>query len=186
MDILGKGDGQPNSTMWLPGEGWEDLKFPAAGINPPGQVSDPDRDITDGTWLYDKAATEVIMGQVQMPHSWKAGSNLHAHVHWSPTTAGTGDVLWRLYYSIATIGSVFPAFSTLDVVAAAGGDDMHQLDEWAPIGMVGHRVSCMIKWKLARIGGDALDDYDADAKLLELDFHYRINSIGSGTEYPKF
>ena len=51
--------------------------------------------------------------------------------------------------------------------------------------MSGHKLSCIIKWKVSRIGGDGTDTYAADAKLLEVDFHYQIGSIGSGEQFTK-
>lgn len=181
-------------TIWVPvdddGENgnFEDLRFPASGINPPGAISDPDVDLTDGCLIFDKASTEVITGQAQMPHSWQAGSEIYPHIHWGPTDGTTGDVVWRFYYDIAGIGGVFSGtFTTEDItVAVAGVDNTHQLSDFSPVLMSGLNVSCMIKWGVARIGGDAADDYDNDAKLYELDFHYKINSIGSGLEYPKY
>ena len=41
------------------------------------------------------------------------------------------------------------------------------------------------KCRVSRIGGDALDTYGADAKLLEFDVHYLVDSLGSGGELIK-
>jgi len=156
---------------------WEDLRFPAQGINPPGQVSDPDID-TDGTLLFDKAGTELVAGVAQLPHSWKEGSAVSAHVHWCPTDADTGDVKWQLEYSVASINGVFPGDTTISVLdTAAGTAETHQMAVFSDISLTGHTISCIMKWKLSRIGGD--DDYNADARLLEFDIHYEIDSIGS-------
>lgn len=167
---------------------WEDLRFPAAGINPPGAVSDPDIDQTDGALLFDAGGTEIIMGMAQMPHSWLEGSALHPHLHWSPVDANAGNVLWRLEYQMAKINGSFPgAWTAVDALEAAGGDaEKHQYAEFAAIDTLGNPgVSMMIKWRISRIGGDASDTYAADAKLLEFDFHYQIASVGSGEEYRK-
>jgi len=176
-----------STTLWLPeSSNWEDLRFPAAAINPPGGVSDPDVDTTDGTLLFDKGSTEIIMGQAQMPHSTKRNSVLKPHIHWSPTDADTGDVLWRLEYQLAAINGSFPgAWTALDVLDTGAGDDKHQLAAFADIQLPDAGVSLMIKWRVSRIGGDASDDYDADAKLLEFDIHYQIDSVGSGELYTK-
>ncbi len=53
------------------------------------------------------------------------------------------------------------------------------------IDMTDCRISCLIIWKLSRIGGDASDTYGADARLLELDFHYKTDSFGSVQEFTK-
>lgn len=162
---------------------YEDLRFPVTAINPPGAASDPDRDTTDGTLLFDDGSTEIIMGIAQMPHSWKSGT-ICPHVHWQATDGNTGDVLWRLEYQSASIGGDFSgSWTTLDKLAAAPGSaNTHVMSEFAGINLTGLGLSGIVKWRISRIGGDASDDYGADAKLLEFDFHYEIESVGSGQE----
>lgn len=46
---------------------WEDLRFPAAGINPPGAVADPTRDTTDGRLVFSASADNIMAIQAQMP-----------------------------------------------------------------------------------------------------------------------
>ena len=169
------------------GEGtvWDDLRFPAQGINPPGQVSDPDLDITDGTWLFDNNSTEILMGIAQMAHNWREGSAIYPHIHWSPTNTDTGDVRWQLDYQIASFGGTFPgSWTTLNIDDPGDGtDDKYQVATFSAISMTGHTLSCMIKWKVSRIGGS--DTYNADAKFLEFDIHYEIDSFGSNEQYIK-
>ena len=51
------------------GGGWDDLRFPAQGINPIGAAGDPDRDSTTGLFLFDSGLTETLAGVSQMPHT---------------------------------------------------------------------------------------------------------------------
>lgn len=166
---------------------WEDIQFPAQGLNPPGAVSDPDRDTTDGTFLFDSASTEIVCGLAQMPHAWKEGSFIYPHVHWQATDTGAGNVLWRFEYDIANIhGDFAGSYSNVDVLAAAHGTVAYNNVKSFPIiDMSGLTLSCFIKWKLSRIGGDGTDTYGADARLLEFDIHYQIDSVGSGLEFQK-
>ena len=164
----------------------EDLRFPAQGINPPGAQSDPDRDSTDGTLLFDAGRTEVIAGVAQLPHAWKEGDIIEPHVHWCPTTANNGDVLWRLNYSIAGEGEVFPASSARSKLGAAPGAlDVHLIDSFGDVVTTGKKISTIMKWTLSRIGGDAGDTYPDDARLLEFDIHYRVDRPGSRQRYVK-
>jgi hypothetical protein len=166
---------------------YDDLRFPATGINPPGAASDPDRDTTDGTLLFDAASTEIIVGVAQLPHSYKYGTNITAHIHWCPTNTNTGNVYWRFEYELQEIGGIFTGFTTANTLEVADGvAEKHQIHGLATIdGSAVDSVSAIIKWKLSRIGGDATDTYNADARLLELDFHYQIDGFGSDDEYTK-
>ena len=82
-------------TPWSPqewqdkegvGPRWDDLKFPATAINPPGQASDPDVEATSGLLLFAAAGTELVYALAQMPHHWEEGSDIKPHVHWTKTT----------------------------------------------------------------------------------------------------
>ncbi len=166
---------------------WEDLRFPAQGINPLGQASDPDLDLADGCLLFDSAATETITGQAQISHRWKEGTSIYPHIHWSPTSTNTGNVYWRLEYMVASVNSVFSgSFTTLNVLAAGVGvTNTHQVIGFGAIPMTDNLISSIIKWKVSRIGGDGTDTYTADAKFLEFDIHFEVNSPGSREEYIK-
>ena len=172
---------------------WDDLRFPAQGINPPGAVSDPDLEATSGLWLFAAAGTEILMGVAQLPHAWREGSAIRPHIHWQKTTSAAGNVLWRLEYEVVNNGEVAAmdfgtAVSTTSV--ADGTPDTNTankvlISSLGTVDMLGYRVSCLMFWKLSRIGGDAADTYGADARLIEFDIHYELDSLGSEAEYTK-
>jgi len=172
---------------------WDDLRFPASSVNPPGQASDPDISATNGTLLFDATGTELVFFQVQLPHAWKAGTNIKPHVHWAKTTSAAGNVLWRLNHKIAALGGTFGDFSddddALTVVPSfpdTNAANKHLLTSFSEIDMSGiDTVSAMLLIKLSRVGGDAADTYGADAELFEFDIHYEIDQIGSREEYTK-
>lgn len=167
---------------------WEDLRFPVGGLNPIGSAAPPTVDTTDGTLLFSKSATNVIVCQAQMSHQWKEGTAISPHIHWSPTTTGGGNVVWRIEYQIADINGTFSgSWTAQDMTVAAGTTaEKHLMSEWATdIVMTGLHISAMLKIKVSRIGGDAADTYDADARLLEFDLHYEQDAFGSDTELTK-
>ena len=166
---------------------WEDLRFPATAVNPPGLGSDPTLDTSTGTYLFGAAATDLLYFVGQMPHAWKEGSTIHPHIHWCPTSTDTGDVLWRFSYDWANIGGTFAgSYTDLDITQAGGGTDWgHQLIEWASIAGTGKTISSMLMMKVSRIGGDELDTYTGDARFLEFDIHYEVDSSGSRQETVK-
>jgi len=51
--------------------------------------------------------------------------------------------------------------------------------------MRGQSISSLIFWKLSRIGGDASDTYASDARLIEIDFHYIVDGLGSLEQFTK-
>lgn len=173
------------------GMAWDDLRFPAVGINPPGSIRDADRDTSDtvyaGTLLYDADVEEMTAGQAQMPHSWKEGSTIHPHIHWAPTDASSGNVIWQLDYDIANVSGNFAgSYSTITITGVVENDPTkHQLLEFGTIDMSGYSLSTMILWRISRIGDSGDDTYSEEARLFEFDIHYQINSYGSRQEYIK-
>lgn len=178
---------QIRSRLVLVTRTWDDLRFPAAGINPPGAGTDPTRDTTDGRLVFSASATNIIAVQVQMPHHWAVGTAIYPHVHWSPSNTDTGNALWRLEYKVANINTVFPgSFTALDKLSAgAGTADTHQMASFDPITMTGKTISCMLLMLLSRIGGDGSDTFTGTAKLDEFDIHYQIDGFGSYYESSK-
>ena len=184
--------GTPNSNTSEFEANWDDLRFPATAINPPGQASDPDVEATTGLLLFAAAGTETIFALVQMPHSWKEGSVVKPHVHWQKTTSADGDVYWQLDYKKIPIGDVMDAeFTTLSATTPVSGTpdndtaNEHLLTSFADIDMTGLTLSDCLLCKLSRIGGNAADTYGADARLLEFDVHFQINTLGSEQLYTK-
>jgi hypothetical protein len=171
---------------------WDDLRFPASAVNPPGAESDPDLDATDGCYLFDAGGTEILFFQVQMPHHWLLESEIKPHVHWTKTTSASGNVAWKCRYQIAKLGNAFSGTwtdlseKTTSAITDNDTANEHLLTGLGTIDMSGaDSVSSMIKIEISRIGASEGDTYGADAKLLEFDIHYQIDSAGSETEFTK-
>lgn len=166
---------------------WDDLRAPATAINPPGQVSDPDWDNTNGGWLFDAAGIEIIWIIMQMPHAYKEGSDIRPHIHWMPTNTNEGNVLWRMEYKWTNINDVDAAeFATLNILTPGHGIALKsQVNGFGSIDGTGKRISSIITLKLSRVGDDGTDTYNADALLKEFDIHFQIDSTGSSHEFIK-
>jgi len=169
---------------------WDDLAAPASAINPPGLASDPDFDTTNGGWLFDAASTEVLFIILQMPHRWREGTIIKPHVHWQKTTSASGDVYWQLDYKWSPIGEVMDAaFTTVYTTSPVAGTpdnetaNEHLISSFGNVDATGKGLSDMLLCKVSRIGG--ADTYAADARFLEFDIHYEIDSFGSDEEYTK-
>ena len=172
---------------------WDDLRFPATAINPPGQASDPDVEASSGLLLFAASGTELIYALAQMPHSWDEGSDISPHIHWTKTTSAGGDVAWNLKYKLFPIGGVGDAdwtdvgIASSPVTGTPDGDtaNEHLITAWDDIDMTEQTLSCCILFEISRLGGDASDTYGADARLLEFDIHYQVDSFGSEQEFSK-
>lgn len=172
---------------------WDDLRFPAQGINPPGAVSDPDVETTTGLLLFASNATEIIAGVAQLPHTYKEGTDVKPHVHWQRTTSASGGVYWQLDYEVVNNGDIatmaYGSSLGASTVATGTPDDNTAervlITPLGTLGMTGAKVSSLILWKLSRIHDNAADTYGADARLIEFDIHFEINTLGSDSEFTK-
>jgi hypothetical protein len=174
---------------------WEDLRVAAAAtkINP--LTSKPDfASWIDGllAFLFDPDDVESVHFAVQIPHSYKLGTDLKPHIHWSPTTANTGNVVWGLECTLANFGDVFP--STSKIYVADPGDGVankHQIAVLPTIDGSGiDSTSSMLACRIFRDadgseGSGLTDSYTADAVFHEFDFHVQLDSPGSIGEFLK-
>lgn len=183
-DILkpaGQGSLDRNRTFRFDFIGWDDLRFPATGINPPGATSDPTRNTSDGLLDFSASAVNLVMGVAQMPHSWKEGTRVEPHIHWMVPNSNTGVVVWKFEYTVAKRNEVFPAYADITVLAPAPEvASRNGFTSFGHIDMEGKTASSVILWKLSRLGDNATDTYGSVAKLLEFDIHYLVDSLGSG------
>lgn len=167
-------------------QAWEDLRAPASGINPIGSPSPATPSNTDGSLTFSKG--NVCVAWFQLPHSWKIGSNVKLHIHWSKSTTNAGDVNWQMKYKWGNIGDVMPAFSLFskgtEVIPNSNIVDKHSLLEWSALSGVGKTLSSMICVFLERVN-DGDDTFTGNANLYEIDLHYQIDSMGSRQETIK-
>ena len=180
---------QPN-TVAEPYLAWDDLRFPAQGINPAGQTDAPSIDVTTfpGTLLFSTSAVNLIAGVAQMPHAWASGTAIRPHVHWSKTTSAAGGVVWEWCYSVADIAGTFGAYSAwipaTNPVPDSDTAAKHALSSFPEISMAGKKESTMIAWQIRRNVDATADNYAASARLWEFDIHYQVSKFGTVPEIP--
>ena len=170
---------------------WDDLKVPVSSVKVRAAANPPDWDAFSGGNLqllwFDQAQMEQVFFTVQMPHAWKEGTDLHAHVHWTPNASGLAGqtVQWGLEYSWSNIGVTFPGTTIITGSTPFPNEQLvanrHYLTDLGDISGTGKTLSSMLICRLFRDAtNDTLPD---DAGLLEFDFHYEIDSPGSRQEY---
>lgn len=175
---------------------WDDLRIVPTAFSFAGS-SDP----TLTTWTVDGVTYRVYIFRntdeafftVQMPHTYKEGTNLRPHVHWTNRDRGAdeggGYVKWNLDYSIANVNGQFDASNTVAMsgVASSTNDYHHVARSDVEIDGSNLKVSFMMKGRIYRTTGD---DWVGNANgtspaMLEVDFHFQTDSDGSRQEYIK-
>lgn len=195
-------DGLINSGVAIHAIKWTDLRI-AAGSTTRGGSKVPtwaqfmdDGAGSQGVFLehFSASAEEELYFTAQFGHDFALGTNIHPHVHWIPSVNGSAgqNVSWGLEYTWIKIGTTFPNTTIISGNAHFPDETIvanrHYLTELGIIDGSGiDSVSSMLACRIFRDATGALktDDFAGTAGLLEIDFHYRVDSEGSETEYIK-
>lgn len=117
-----------------------------------------------------------------IPHDWSDGTDFTLQIYWAPTTAGAGDVVWKIEYSIirpennelltkaTTTTTVTDStqslqdelLSTSEVTIAVNGSERHDL----------------VSIKISRDVNNAADTYGSSVYLAELHLDIIIDKLG--------
>ncbi len=193
LGVAGKtvldGDVEIGGTTTLVDTVWTDLRVSFTEAQP-GPANNPGFDVFQGAvraYHFDPNAEEELFVIVQIPHSYKYGTDLHPHIHWAPTTTNTDPVRWCLEYTLAEVDGTYGAPTTLcENDAADGTAYKHQYFDLGNIsGAAIDTLSATLVCRVYRDADDAADDYTGDAVGLELDFHFEKDAFGSDEELTK-
>lgn len=172
---------------------WDDLRVPGlstkTGATAPtfGNFVDAN---TQG-YLFNNAQDDETFFSIQMPHSWKEGSDIYPHVHWmrtaAPGVAANTNVVWEFTYSWANVNTTFPAGTAITATNSVSGTNwFHQVSSFAAISGTGKTVSSVLNCRLRRLANtSASDTYDQDVGLIDVDIHHLVDSFGSQQEFVK-
>ena len=173
---------------------WDDVLVPVTSTKVGGS-KDPGFAVfqTDGggsqgvfAYLFDKASEEELYFVCQVPHSYKVGTDIEAHVHWSPIDTGTGKVVWGLEYSWASIEGNFGATTIVSGESAGTGTARnHIVKSFGYLNGTGKGISSILACRVFRKATDSNDTYDNDAALHAIDFHFQKDTLGSRGPYTK-
>ena len=183
-----------NGMMTLEGDAtvWDDMRiipnvFDVPGGTDPGIINYQPAGSGTIFKVYAFAKGDEGFFTVQLPHSYKAGTDLKPHVHWTPGPRGVAEsgniVQWRLDYSVAAIGSNFPASQTLSFADACDGvNNKHQMTAEATISGVGLGESSQMWGRIYR-WNDVSDTWVGTGNdlpiFIEFDVHIQCNKLGT-------
>lgn len=178
-----------NGTLVLTNPVYEDVRVGISNVRVPAANAPTWTAYKGGQVLaFSPTADQIIYFEVQLPHGYVEGEDIEAHIHDVYPDANAGNVNWNFTYSVAAIGSTFPAETTVDTTLAASGvADQHTLQDISdPIDGTNMGISTCILCSLEREGTDAINDtYANSVYLVSIDFHVPINTLGSRTETAK-
>ena len=174
-----------NGTLSFSGSAtaWEDLVVPLTTAKQ-GANNKPVFDETNVGYLFPASDTTAIMFMiVQLPHSWKEGSNIHPHVHCRQSASGSP--VFKMNYTWTNIGDTISAsaiYTMSNRTQTYTSGSLHQLINYLPgLDGTGKKISSILLIKLYR--DDAA--YTGDLLTYQFDIHFQRDSLGSDTELVK-
>lgn len=189
---------------------WEDVQMSGTALSVGGGVRPPSMGrfrrngagTSEGVYLYmfNRSSTAPFPGDskelffaFQVPHSYARGQNLHLHLHWSPgaTAATAGIVGWKVEYTVATPGGIFPVTGTLDLadtLLVTHPAYEHRITPTGVIPGAGLEESTVVCCRIYRdlvSGSGGNDTWPSDtAWLTSVDLHVPQNKLGTRLEAP--
>jgi hypothetical protein len=176
---------------------WDDFVVPvqvASRSTVPGTVAPSELAYRSGlVYEFPDAVDRTCYFVIQIPHTYKEGTDVVFHIHWTIDTSGAGggaeNVEWDYSYSassptadnseqwpVATTGT-----QTVDVQNEAQHD--HIMDDIVTITGTNFKTSEVIIMSLTRTG--TTDSYGGHALLVSADVHHEIDTVGSRTVSAK-
>ena len=168
---------------------WDDLRIIPSGMDRPGTADPTLKVIRTNIYGWEFEKNDEAYFTAQMPHGYKVGSNFYVHVHWTPGANGVTEnaktVGWKVDVSAASINGVIGAPQTYDLSGTCDGVDYkHKMSSDVEISGSGVGISSIIQGRVYRTDTGADDTWTGTATgelpfLLELDFHYELDTAGS-------
>lgn len=166
---------------------WKDLIMPASNLRP-GATAPTYVAFIGGIFgaRFDAGVSNMVYGSFELQHDYDEGTDLYFHVHWSPTTTNTGNIVWGVEYTAANGNEVFPSSTTVlgTPTAAPGVINRHQLQNIAIIPGLGLRIGTNVAFRLFRQAGGT-DTFTGNAFLHTVGVHYAADTLGSRELYSK-
>lgn len=190
-----------NDTVILAGDGlvWNDICVAVTSTTRGGSKDPTFAVIKDNgagsqgvfTFFFDQTIEEEVYFSVEMPHGWKEESDIKPHVHWFPVTdLSSTNVEWGLEYFWTNVAATIPNTTIINSYTPIAAHTpvtayKHVITELGTISGTGKTISSILMCRVYRIAGSVNDDYADDAGVLQIDFLYQSDQLGSTGEYSK-
>lgn len=164
---------------------WDDLNAAAISLGTAASAPDPVNIASTGIpgrGFDGNATTEQLFWITEIPHSYREGTAIELHAHWTPATTGTGTVIWRADYFWVNRNGTFSTATTITVTHNIAADS--QWDEittnFALIAGTGMHYGSRFGCRFYRDPGT--DTYTGDAVLTNLGLHFQTDTPGGSAE----
>lgn len=138
----------------------------------------------NGLEFVGAATMKEISGRIQLPHSYKEGSDIVLHLHWGHKNAGaTANVVWNIEWWWANVngtGSVTTSV-TSGIACASTDANKHLIADVVTAAGSGFTVSSLVMARIFRDPTLAADTYTDSVWLLDADAHVIYDSLGSNS-----
>lgn len=147
-------------------------------------------------YLFSASSMNQVWCDFHIVHDIALGTVLYPHVHWVPTTTGTGVVRWGIEYSVAkghqqSSGSIFPATTTVYVEQSISTASQwkHFVSEVSladAIPSTNIEPDSVIKMRIFRDAAHVNDTYAGDVHAWQADIHYQMATLNTKNKSPNF
>jgi hypothetical protein len=128
----------------------------------------------------------LMLFDIQLPHTYKAGTDIKPHLHWATEIDASSSVVVELTYSIWNVGDKVTPEAVLD--ATINFDATAFVEDIVSLGTIpgaNLRESSIITCELRRLtSSDAADIFLGDMIWLSFDFHAQMDKRGTIAEFP--
>jgi hypothetical protein len=158
--ILGKGTAAPTMTS-----------LNATGIEVPCFVG--------------AAQDDYVSGCIEMPHSWKIGSDAELHIHTVHDSTSTNPMIWRAIVKIMNMTGQRRRDYIVYNLSTPNGQWMPNYIDFIDLNMTGFELGMQVCFQLMRQQSNASDTNTGGDCLITAGIHYQLDSPGSREEYNK-
>ena len=176
-----------DKTIELTESVWDDILFPVLSLQVGGTA--PTLSTFQGNIKqYTFAINDICYGCVEIPHTYKEGTNLDAHVHIVTNGAESGvEARYELEYWFVDMGE---ASTTTTVITSAdytltNADGQHEYIDLGDITGTNFKIGALLAFQLKRVALVDGSNPSSDPFVLSVGFHHQLDTMGSRQETAK-
>lgn len=180
-----------NDSLFRPSR-WRDYNVGAVTLGT--AASAPDLVAYNGSTIMMPAfdgsvTTEQLYGSIELNHDYEEGTDIFFHVHWAPTTATAGNVVWQLEYTMLRSGLVSTATTIRRQEASPAVAWKMLTTELPKIDGTNLKLGDQFVFRLFRNptynSGGLNDTYPADVVVATVGLHVQVDGLGSKRKSEK-